>query len=232
MEVSSVLSYLHIDSTVVQFIQCFESRSKLGPFVWAYFTDEHEQQQGASKSDPVAMIDLPSSRMQASRLLHATEHNEASPHLSDTIISSETSSHNHPLLPLYLQWEGHSVTIVGIERKLNSQGKTTFDILIFDPMKNGLDIKDSLSLEVVKLKSLEESQNRTIPIENNGCKSDHIKCLSKMRLSTSKLSKKDCQIILCTARQLPTKDREKAKIIANALTAAEKSVTRSLSQKA
>ena len=73
VEVSSVLSYLHIDSTVVQFIQCFESRSKLGPFVWAYFTDEHEQQQGDSKSDPVAMIDLPSSRMQASRLLHQTK---------------------------------------------------------------------------------------------------------------------------------------------------------------
>ena len=37
VEVSSVLSYLHIDSTVIQFIVCLASRTLLGNFVWCYF---------------------------------------------------------------------------------------------------------------------------------------------------------------------------------------------------
>mmetsp|Transcript_1939 Transcript_1939/g.2851 ORF Transcript_1939/g.2851 Transcript_1939/m.2851 type:complete len:264 (+) Transcript_1939:159-950(+) len=40
VEVNSVLSFLYIDSVVVQFIRTKESRQMLGPFVWSYFSKQ------------------------------------------------------------------------------------------------------------------------------------------------------------------------------------------------
>jgi hypothetical protein len=42
-----------------------------------------------------------------------------------------------PVLPLYLQWEGHSITIVGID--------ASESLLVFDPLKDGAKMKKDLN---------------------------------------------------------------------------------------
>jgi len=46
-----------------------------------------------------------------------------------------------PSLPLYLQWEGHSVTVVGVE--MDASGDTK-NLLVFDPIKEDSRLKEAL----------------------------------------------------------------------------------------
>ena len=120
VEVSSVLSYWGVDSVVVQFIRCRESREQLPRYVRAYFSKGMGKEfcpfctlrsgtgSGAVRATQCADQLLQFSSMCGDRL--QTE-NEC----------------KCPVLPLYLQWQGHSVTIVGMD------GKDEF--LVFDPLK-------------------------------------------------------------------------------------------------
>lgn len=140
VEVSHVLAFNGVDSTVVQFIKCWESRQLLPRFCLAYF--------GASSS---SMTTLPesnclychddsgsarSSRAMVQDLLLAAEKKKtATPSSVQPCPACQSRR-----LPLYLQWNGHSVTVVGVER--NAQG--SYHLLVFDPLKKGTLIKNAL----------------------------------------------------------------------------------------
>jgi hypothetical protein len=123
IEVSSVLAYWGLDSSVVQFVTCQESRGLLSNFVQAYFSKALGKEgcsfcQGRRvKSDAIAEQYL----QFASVSLRIDE------------------SCDCPLLPLYLQWEGHSITIVGTEEN----GAW----LVFDPMKDGPKMRNTMQTD-------------------------------------------------------------------------------------
>lgn len=118
VEVGSVLAYWGIDSSVLQFIRCQESRSLLPKFIKNYFSKHlgHEAcpfcSQEQSKRPSVGSI------QSANRLL------EVAGSSLEFGIELECKC---PVLPLYLQWDGHSVSVVGMH-----DAETA---LIFDPIK-------------------------------------------------------------------------------------------------
>jgi len=232
VEVSSLLSYFHIDSVVVQFIVCKESRSKLGKFVWAYFNKSvksyscsfckkvfaSNRYDGTINSEFVSNV--LSSRDLAQGLLHS-EHTPVNLNVGD-----DFELCTHPLLPLYLQWEGHSVTIVGVEKcaqKLKDSGieSDDFNLLVFDPLKNGKTLKQNLFEQL----SIGIASNSKIP------HSYELKCFDIMRLPVCDLLEKDCQIIVTSLKHLDFDMREKAKIRSNAITAASDEVNMRLLQR-
>lgn len=108
VEVSSCLAYLDIDSAVVQFIKCRESRSLLGDFVLAYFT---------KKSGPAGCC-FCCTASRGITLISSTSLSTsacATELLKCAARPSNTNGHERiqtgstckcPTLPLYLQWEG------------------------------------------------------------------------------------------------------------------------------
>jgi hypothetical protein len=116
VEVATALGFLHIDACVVQFMECQASREKLGWFCKAYF----EKQVGCCKCRHM------SSRNCATSILHTLTNasNADAP-------SSPGSSCSCPPVPIYLQWEGHSVTIIGVE----ITAANVSHLLVLDPMK-------------------------------------------------------------------------------------------------
>mmetsp|Transcript_43246 Transcript_43246/g.104738 ORF Transcript_43246/g.104738 Transcript_43246/m.104738 type:complete len:332 (+) Transcript_43246:2868-3863(+) len=159
MEVASLLWYFGVDATVVQFINCQESRNMLPKFVKAYFSKALDRGGCPFNSNCVG------SNPHAKALLDVVT-------VHDNIVVEDSCSCH--LLPLYLQWEGHSVTIVGIEED------GTF--LVYDPSKNGQRIQHNLT------------SNRSFsPLRLN----------SVAKVSTKDLLAKDTQIILCTLLSLP-----------------------------
>lgn len=122
LEVSSLLAHWRLDAVVVQFITCRESRERLGPFCSAYFTKLHGGCPLCS-SEPARQI---------ARNIVDGHYRKSSPCAC-------------PLLPLYLQWEGHSVTAIGY-----------FDskLLILDPLKQGREILSNLDQGKMSLLSL------------------------------------------------------------------------------
>lgn len=117
VEVWSILAAAGIDSCVVQFIRCSESRAMLGPFCSRYF------------SHVCPWCDNTSAHATSRQVAHS---------LLDKVKSID-SSHTGcgcSRLPLYLQWEGHSVTVVGVE---HSPSGKPLNLLIMDPSKKGED---------------------------------------------------------------------------------------------
>jgi hypothetical protein len=129
VEVSSVMSYWGLDSAVVQFIQCRESRELLPKFVRAYFTKALGKDgcPFCSSGSP-----RPKSIACAEELLQFAS-------IPDDLQMKRAC--DCPLLPLYLQWEGHSVTVVGWDEDDS--------FLIFDPGQNGLKIKKDLEMKKI-----------------------------------------------------------------------------------
>eukprot|EP00980_Cylindrotheca_fusiformis_P007782 scaffold1663_cov210-Cylindrotheca_fusiformis.AAC.4 len=134
MEVSSVLSYWGMDSTVIQFVTCQPSRILLTQFVQAYFSKAwkhkcccNEQSRGGFKSDVLGEQLLQMASSTPSSFSTSSDDDD------------DIESCDCPLLPLYLQWEGHSITIVGTEQNENG---TSW--LVLDPMKDGAQLKDKI----------------------------------------------------------------------------------------
>lgn len=187
VEVSNCLTFSGIENAVVQFIGCLESRSQLGPFCAAYFSKQH------GLACPYCCKDSTSSHAVARRLLQVAES-------SSSISPSSTSSCPCPTIPLYLQWKGHSVSIVGVD--FAPGGNKVRNLLIFDPIQKGSRLKDAL------------------------LKRD----LKPLRLAVSKLEKKDCQIIVTSVQTLSFEDKMRLKAGVNALTAAHAAVQRAMSR--
>jgi hypothetical protein len=140
MEIASVLSFLRLDCAVVQFIVCEESRSLLGPFVWEYFQRRNGCQAcQICRTEPSACLSL------ARDLLEWTG--------KDENYANETC--HHPVQPLYLQWEGHSVTIVGIERCGNA-----YNLIVFDPLSRWVSTEEHDLNWFQKLRLSTQTTNR------------------------------------------------------------------------
>mmetsp|Transcript_24929 Transcript_24929/g.37179 ORF Transcript_24929/g.37179 Transcript_24929/m.37179 type:complete len:544 (-) Transcript_24929:188-1819(-) len=245
VEVSSTLSYLQIDSVVAQFIHCHESRSLLGKFVWSYFTRKVGRDAcffcSCSKSshdachnddDSESSFLMWSSVAQATELLRIAEVSHGNNNIEEDCYYCQC-----PLLPLYLQWEGHSVTIVGIKNATSPPGSSSddstatpqFSLLVFDPLKEGSILKEKISstLSQRQLLCREENEKNS----SSGCSMDSKIMMEKdeasiaaMYLPVSKLINEDCQIVMCSARPLSISERRKCRGRANAVTAASRAV--------
>lgn len=180
VEVWSTLVSTGVDACVVQFIRCAESRRLLGHFCAAYFASS------ASPSD-CPFCSLRSSQSLV-RMLMETASSSTNP------VQRSSHSCSCPRLPLYLQWEGHSVTIVGVESK--NDGGDPVNLLLMDPVKSGSRLQSSLRRGEVQ----------------------------PARLGLHGLRMKDCQIILASRSVLPATVFDEWKSGINAITAAEAAV--------
>lgn len=203
IEVSTILSYLHLDSSVIQFIKVKESRDMLGPFVWQYFSQGPCFACVGGHADDAPSV-FGCSTLWAERLLHATTWNASRKNDKFTQTTTALTEDKHmcscPVLPLYLQWDGHSVCIVGVEKTASGD----LDFLLFDPLKNGDILKQTLL-----------SKKKDV--------------LAPMRKSAKTFLKRDVQVIMCSPRQLPPAERDAIRDPykqGNIVTAAEDKVVR------
>jgi Peptidase family C78 len=185
MEVSHCLTFVGIDNVVIQFMACQESRSQLAPFCMAYFSKAYTSACPLCNSS----ISPPDSRAVAKQLLEAVSSGSA---------SLVTATCPCPTLPMYLQWEGHSVSIVGVESQ-NGRYDNIKHLLVLDPCLSGSNLKKALLQGDIK----------------------------PLRLAVAKLEKKDCQIILPTTLPLSFEEKQLRKA-EYALTAARESVQAAL----
>lgn len=136
VEVANAMAYAGVDATIVQFVKCRESRELLPGFCDAYFSKKLGRERCCScGGDVLGTSNGNRSRVMAQELLQMAISNAHKP-----------QSCPCPVLPLYLQWEGHSVTVVGVER--NDFGLVK-NLLVFDPMKVGSRVKDALKRKQV-----------------------------------------------------------------------------------
>jgi hypothetical protein len=138
VEVVNLLSFMGIDSTVLQFVKCRESRQLLFPCCTAYFASRNR---GMDCHSNRCCNDGRASHR--SSFEHAHDLLTACTRLAEeatTDCSIPTASIcTCPCLPLYLQWEGHSVTVVGVEEASPS----TF-LLVLDPIKTSTTLSRAL----------------------------------------------------------------------------------------
>lgn len=135
VEVAACLSFLGIDATVVQFLVCPASRRSIGRFCAAYFATEPEDQEGRCCCHTSMGI--------AQQMLQT-------PPFSVTVDALQASGTQHaaaPRLPLYLQWKGHSVTVVGVEWQ---RGGNPTHLLVFDPRKSGQSFRQALQQDAMQ----------------------------------------------------------------------------------
>lgn len=182
VEVSTTLSFMSIDSVVVQFITCPESRGKLGPFCSTYFGKE------ADCCPFCRTVAIPSCLTIAKQVVNST----------CRIVPSARRSKRCgcPVIPLYLQWEGHSVTIIGVEE---SKIGLPLNLLVLDPLQRSATTRGAILRQR----------------------------LTPLRLALQPLSRKDCQVVLASPRDLSPLDSEQRKH-ALAFTVEQQAVRRAL----
>ena len=200
VEVTSLFRYWYVDATVVQFVKIPSSRRMLGTFVWTYFATSalHPPQQEPNDNND-RNISKSRPTLTAQEIMTLTQEKyEAQVELL------QGSDGTCCCCPLYLQWDGHSVLIIGIERirvtKFNqvqvnepsdSNEGIDFNLLVFDPMKNGRELNESLEI-ILRQQSANKRQQ---------------KVLDTIRLPTQRLLHKDCQIIHCSEVPLSLEGR-------------------------
>jgi hypothetical protein len=129
IEVASLLEYLDMDCAVVQFIHCEESRRQLGPFLWNYYSSKHPMH-CAMQRVHVALHDA------SNHDRNISNNSNSSDEISQRKKAKLSDSISHPwTCPVYLQWRGHSITVVGVERLMpcNVQ-KNSYRLLVLDPV--------------------------------------------------------------------------------------------------
>jgi len=206
MEVVNLSWYHGIDSTVVQFIRCSGSRNLLPFFVHAYFA----KNTGGSWEDGNSNNKPTSCSMANSLLSEAFLASEGLTKIASHDPSSNNYSKMEPLLPLYLQWEGHSVTIIGVEvqRRENITAVNDIALLVLDPLKQGRKIQRDLHCCQGRKPSI-------LPVS--------------IRLPWKKIMNKDLQIMLCTNRSMTYQERNQCMINGDkirVITAAQDAVIR------
>ena len=211
VEVWSYLAFRGIDATIVQFVKTQESRAALGKFVWAYFSkmigaDGCACCSSGRDNDSDNSLASPSMKsiQYVSQLLQIIRTDGGSGRDGECVCQCCKCSRP----PLYLQWSGHSVSIVGIRRvKCVNDAEAfneRFHLIIFDPMKNGPLIKSKLSAQLNRKTS------------DTGHSHD---CTSVVELATHTLRNKDCQILLSTARLIDDVERDRCKTKISCITA-------------
>lgn len=239
----SYLSYMRVDSIIVQFIKTSQNRALLGRFVWAYFNrvchtpfgcsschDGHDtmQRSGGGCAEKEDQDSTPL----ASPILTSLEY-------ADHILREITQSNNNvnkgeeqqqqrcrcSIPPLYLQWEGHSVTVVGIKRmdctstihryrSESSPPPELISLIVFCPQKNVSNVKNLLTKEFrssnvfvtgsreTKMMDRTNKMSKSYfsnPLKKKG---DNNNNNSIFELPVTNLFQKDCQILLATGRTI------------------------------
>ena len=131
VEVGFLLRYWSVDSCVIQFIKCKQSRELLPAVVYRYF-----QQANRLKE---SVLDT------AAACVEWAEQERESGVQKDyriSLSSSKTTARGDDAtisMPLYLQWEGHSVTVVGVEPTMGGGAVNwkRWNLLVLDPFKRG-----------------------------------------------------------------------------------------------
>jgi Peptidase family C78 len=165
VEAATALNACGLDATVVQFISVQESRTQLGPFCAAYM----DRQSCIGRSSREVAVSL-------LRGLNSTERPCIPPPQPDS--PSHGSEAAGPSLPLYLQYKGHSVTIVGVEYDNHQMNPKVSNVLVFDPRQRGEHLHSALQ------------------------RGD----FAPFRRSVSRLHCQDTQVVLCTPSEIHTKD--------------------------
>lgn len=200
IEISSIMTYWGLDATVVQFVNCHPSRRLLPLFVKSYFAKALGKEDcpyccghgstmdsAAPTWTSVGTNGRLDSFAMASKILQFAE---ASLSIEETC--------DCPVLPLYLQWEGHSVTIVGYHEQNGS-------LLVFDSMKK------------VPNNTIGDSQ--TNPPKH---------LWNTFQLDPEYLRNRDTQIILSSYKSISLTEKENRRDHTGVITAAEEDVLRAI----
>jgi hypothetical protein len=206
MEVANLARYLGVDATVVQFIKCHQSRRMLPKFVQSYFykangiqacpfcsyyyrnnsSNSSKNKKNDDDNDDGSGVRV-TSKYCVNGLLQQSS-------MQDFPLPEQPEC-QCPLLPLYLQWEGHSVTIIGIEEDENNKtnnnkkdnktsrkndNKDDFTFLVLDPLQPAGQVEREFNKH---------------------------QSVKPLRLPANSLAKKDTQIILWTLLPLTYTER-------------------------
>jgi hypothetical protein len=176
VDVACLLGFLGIDATVIQFVKCDASRKELGPFCKAYF-ELQTKLQWCWKCCPDV-----SSRLLAQEALRQAENGPSTDSNFDKTCSC-------PMLPLFCQWKGHSVTVVGVE--YDTQNAVT-NLILFDPKRCGAQLRKGL-------------QKSDLSLLRKPCRDLWLN--------------QDVQVVLCSGKTMTAKDQDVVKRVENVLTA-------------
>jgi Peptidase family C78 len=212
VEVANYLSYYHIDATVIEFITCPESRSLLAPFCVSYFTKQCHcshivptcpyygtDETAASISGTSSSSTATTSRTIARTILQHIERGGHGLQDREVVIPACAC----PVVPLYLQWKGHSVSIIGVEWCTTNTTDITYNykvsstvvtnLLILDPKSNGENIIQTLQRHA---RCIQKPQHHTQPRQKETKYIPQQQFPSSIRLPMSKVLYQDCQIVL------------------------------------
>jgi hypothetical protein len=227
----SYLSFKRVDSIIVQFIKTHENRALLGKFVWAYFGRMCGccSCGGTGQRDDVDVDDVFPVMSNCSE--HATDlirvitrpNFDSLPFAGSSGRKRRRRRCNCSLPPLYLQWEGHSVTVVGIRKTDENPGSgkpPSFALVIFCPQRNVADTKGALAREFASLISDDAhySANDTTARSITPSVGGKGRAMpSVIELHANKLLQKDCQILLSTARVIDKGESHRRKFCSSNL---------------
>ena len=192
------MSFKKIDSFIVQFIKTKEDRALLGTFVWAYFSRKTRVcgRFGCSCDGAGAPPHPPASQY-AARLIRESALLRAARSASDPAPPSPCTC---SLPPLYLQWNGHSVTVVGIRDDGGVRGPgpgPPATLLVFCPQKR-------------RVPALQRRLADAVSRGQRATASDDLG-RSTFELPATKLLDQDCQILLTTARTITAAESRRRK---------------------
>jgi hypothetical protein len=219
---------MRVDSIIVQFINTARNRVLLGKFVWAYFGRmcgcpcpggvryDDDDKCAAGGRHPMKAKPPPCVEHADNLIREITRPDFDSRLASAAGVGGPRTGRRRrrrmcdcSLPPLYLQWEGHSVTVVGVRRVDDaSSGNTpSFALVVFCPQKNVAGIKGALAREFVASMGgssddgfdfANDSEWRPPPSSGGGEGGRAIR--SVVEIPASRLLQKDCQILLSAAR--------------------------------
>ncbi|OEU16616.1 hypothetical protein FRACYDRAFT_239213 [Fragilariopsis cylindrus CCMP1102] len=175
MEVCNLFWYHGIDSVVIQFIKCYKSRQQLPYFIRNYFDDDSNSYTNNNNSNNnnnnnnndacfIANKVLSDAYTESNFGISQQQQQQQQQQTTKNARTTNNTSIQKTKIPLYLQWEGHSVTIVGIEIQVKVKQNTNmiavsvaatattakynndnnydydFTLLVLDPLKSNTQI--------------------------------------------------------------------------------------------
>ena len=143
IEAWAYLSYLGVDAVVIQFLN--SNRTMIGDFIWNYYA-KLSGPDACSCFDDVTIVQ-PGVQPIASPSISSFEYGcrlfNTRPIKSGSSLLRSACTCAMPTL--YLQWEGHSITVAGIRRIKRSDGSPPmFNLIVLDPHENGAITKKHL----------------------------------------------------------------------------------------
>ena len=222
VEAASLLSFLSIDSVVVQFEKSRRHEWNFAAqFIWNYFS---KPCQCACLDDfeSFDMDPIESASDIVQEVLYNIQENgnycaidkgsccEQSDNESWTSFGSKCQC-SRP--PLYLQWDGHSATIVGVEKTVRKRGfqgnvksnqnyyadEMSYNMLVYDPNKEVRSLKAELKI-AMKMKKFDSNIIRSL------------------RMPLEEIKGNRCQIIICSMRNVTYADRQRCRHTINSIT--------------